>query len=268
MPGRRASIRSLLQTKLPLPPGGSKEVPQEAPDSISYRRLLAEFTRPNTADAVARSPRWKDAFRDPVKAVLKRLHAKGLLVEPKMGPDLAALFTRSDFDAKQRSLQDRLQKDLSDNEVIWEMLKGHAQQTAREGNLARCRNVHVAMANHLLRRDKRGRELQALCIVCVFDLCGVRNRDDAPAEIRKSHSRFDAARASLAPWLVSRVRNLSRELALSMGEIREIFLQVCTRLPVPRDPRKLWAVLQLALEGGFDSADDVRRSRAIRQILE
>jgi hypothetical protein len=103
-----------------------------------------------------------------------------------MGPDLAALFTRSDFDARQCSLQDRLQKDLSDNEVIWEMLKGHAQQTAREGNLARCRNVHVAMANHLLRRGKRGRELQALCIVCVFDLCGVRNRDDAPAEIRVS----------------------------------------------------------------------------------
>jgi hypothetical protein len=242
-------------------------VPQEAPDSISYRRLLAEFTRPNTADAVARSPHWKDAFRDPVLADRNPVARKDPAGN-SMGPDLAALFTRSDFDARQSSLQDRLQKDLSDNEVIWEMLKGHAHRTAREGNLARCRNVHVAMANHLLRRDKRGRELQALCIVCVFDLCGVRNRDDAPAEIRKSHSRFDAARASLAPWLVSRVRNLSRELALSMGGIREIFLQVCTRLPVPRDPRKLWAVLQLALEGGFDSADDVRRSRAIRQILE
>jgi hypothetical protein len=156
----------------------------------------------------------------------------------------------------------------SDNEVVWEMLKEQVQLTAREGNLARCRNVHLAMANHLLRRNKPTRALQALCVVCLFDLCGARNRDDAPAEIRKTYSRFDATRASLAPWLVTRVSHLSRDMTLSMDQIRDIFLGVSTRLKVPKDPRKLWAVLQLALEGGLDSDDEVRRGRRIRHILE
>jgi hypothetical protein len=156
----------------------------------------------------------------------------------------------------------------SDNEVVWEMLKGQVQLTAREGNLALCRNVHLAMANHLLRRNNPTRALQALCVVCMFDLCGARNRDDAPAEIRKSYSRFDAAGASLAPWLVSRVSHLTRDLTLSMDQIRDNFLSVATRLSVPKDSRKLWAVLQLALEGGLDPDDEVRRGRHIRHMLE
>jgi hypothetical protein len=159
-------------------------------------------------------------------------------------------------------------KPASDNEVVWEMLKEQVQLTAREGNLARCRNVHLAMANHLLRRNKPTRALQALCVVCIFDLCGARNRDDAPAEMRKTYSRYDATGAALAPWLVRRVSHLSRDMALSMEQIRDIFLGVSTRLKIPKDSRKLWAVLQLALEGGLDSDDEVRRGRHIRQILE
>lgn len=124
-----------------------------------------------------------------------------------------------------------------DYEATWEMFTRQAQRSAREGNLALCRNVHLMMANHLLRRNKRAKALQALCIVCVFDLCGVR---------------FGATCASLAPWLVSRVRNLSRELALSMEGLREIFLRVGTRLPVPKDSRELWAVLERALEEASD----------------
>jgi hypothetical protein len=156
----------------------------------------------------------------------------------------------------------------SDNEVVWEMLKGQVQLTAREGNLARCRNVHLAMANHLLRRNKPTRALQALCVVCLFDLCGARNRDDVPVETRKTYSRFDATRASLAPWLVTRVSHLSRDMTLSMDQIRDIFLGVSTRLKVPKDPRKLWAVLQLALEGSLDSDDERHRGRHIRDLLK
>jgi hypothetical protein len=196
--------------------------------------------------------------------------------------DVPVLLQRSESAAQTRITQDEAPADASmrpsaplsrieqtsDNEVVWEMLKEQVQLTAREGNLARCRNVHLAMANHLLRRNKPTRALQALCVVCLFDLCGARNRDDAPAEIRKTYSRFDATRASLAPWLVTRVSHLSRDMKLSMDQIRDIFLGVSTRLKVPKDPRKLWAVLQLALEGGLDSDDEVRRGKRIRHILE
>jgi hypothetical protein len=288
---RKVPIRSVLQTRVPFPPDRSIEVPHEVPDWISYRRLLAEFMLPNSADTVARSSYWSGALGEPVKTVLGRLKAKGLLIEPN-DPRARMRHNRDESDLRVLCLEhglpptgnadqlaDRLltidptgwllgyagellqcsnltDRKISDDEGIWEMLKRHAQQSAREGNLALCRNVHVAMANHLIRRSKRGTALQTLCIVCIFDLCGVRNRDDLPAGIRKLHSRFDPARASLAPWLVSRVRSLSRELALSTDGIREVFLRVGTRLPVPRDPRQLWAELRRALEGDLDSDDD------------
>jgi hypothetical protein len=309
----------------------------------SYRKLLAEFVLPKSSDAVARSPYWKEVFREPVKAVLQRLKAQGILVEPinprarmrcdrdesdlrmlclehglppigsaddlvdrlltidpsgwLLGyagellqcsefadrtpvarkkeaansplpdPDLACWFAQDDVDTQRYALQKRVERDPSPDEVIWEMLKGRARQTAREGNLALCRNVNLAMANHLVRQNKKTQALQALCIVCVFDLCGARNRSDVPIEVRETYSRFDADRASLASWLVRRVRVLSRELLLSMNELREIFLFVGTRLNAPIIPRKLWAVLQLALEGAFDSDEEIYSSRVIRDLL-
>jgi hypothetical protein len=155
-----------------------------------------------------------------------------------------------------------------DDQVIWGMLKRHAQQTAREGNLARCRNVHLTMANHLLRRNKLSKALQALCIVCAFDLCGARNCADARSETDKSNSRFDATRASLAPWLVSRVKSLCRDMTLSMDEIRDVFVGISSRLPITKDSLKLWAVLQLALQGALESHDDAARcSRVIQNLL-
>ena len=50
--------------------------------SPSYRELLAEFALPNSAEAVARSPYWKEVFSEPVRSVLRRLKAQGLLIEP------------------------------------------------------------------------------------------------------------------------------------------------------------------------------------------
>lgn len=293
-----------------------------------YRRLLAEFVLPNSAEAVARSPYWQEAFREPVRMVLRRLKAQGSLVEPN-NPRARMCLDRDESDLRLLSIEHGLQptgnadeladrlltidptgwllgyagellqcaetadrtmttrkvapaisrfpgpapagfkSGHSDNDVIWQMLKQRAQRTALEGNLALCRNVHLAMANHLLRRNKQTKALQALCVVCVFDLCGARNRSDEPPETGKTYARFDAARASLAPWLVSRVRNLSREMSLSMEEIREVFLRVGTRLPIPRDSRELWAVLQLALEGTPDSGDEgicLSAAKEVRQV--
>jgi hypothetical protein len=294
-------------------------------DSPSYRRLLEQFAQPNSAEAVARSPRWKEVFSEPVRSILRRLKARGVLIEPIdprarmrrdrdesdlrllcvehglqptggaeelidrllgidptawllgyagellqcsewaktalasrrgraasppiLDPDLDGLFTEGDLDTQRYVLQGRLGREPTDNEVIWEMLKRCAQQTALEGNLVRCRDVHLAMAQHLLRRNKNPQALQALCVVCVFDLCGARNRNDVPAEIRQSYSRFDPDRASLPAELVRRLSELSREMSLSMNELRDIFLDIGTRLHLPETPRKLWAVLQLALEG-------------------
>jgi hypothetical protein len=155
----------------------------------------------------------------------------------------------------------------SDNEEMWEILKRHALQAARDGNLMRCRTVHLAMANHLLRRHKHKKALQALYIVCVFDLCGARNRQDASGDTSRSYSRFDGSSASLAPGIVRRVRDVAREMVLSMDEMREIFLNISARLPVPKDSRRLWAVLQLALEGGLDSDDAVSFRRVIHSLL-
>jgi hypothetical protein len=187
---------------------------------------------------------------------------------PILDPDLAGLFTQGDVDTQRFLLQDRLEREPTDNEVIWAMLKARAQQTALEGNLALCRNVYLSMANHLSRRNKKPQALQALCIVCVFDLCGARNRDDVPAEIRKSYSRFDPDRASLRAWLVRRLSDLSSEMNLSRNELREIFLAIGTRLNVPKTPRKLWAVLQLALEGALDSNTETDGNRDIRELLD
>jgi hypothetical protein len=187
---------------------------------------------------------------------------------PILDPDLAGLFTQGDVDTQRYLLQDRLGREPTDKEVIWAMLKGRAQQTALEGNLALCRNVHLSMANHLSRRNKKFVALQALCIVCVFDLCGARNRGDVPVEIRKSYSRFDPDRASLPSWLVRRLSDLSREMDLSMNELREIFLAIGTRLKLPKTPRRLWAVLQRALEGVLDSNAETDGNRDIRELLD
>jgi hypothetical protein len=290
------------------------------------RRLLAEFVLPNSAHAVARSAYWKQAFREPVRAVLGRLKAHGLLVEPddpraricqnRDESDLRVLCLEhgllplgraqeladrlltidpsgwllgysgellqcSEFAARSvatqskspasvpspESAQGRVENDSSGNEDIWEMLRSQVVQTARDGNLALCRNVHVAMANHLLRRNKQGRALQALCIVCVFDLCGARNRSDAPEDIRESYSRFDTALASLAPWLVKRVSTLSRDMGFSVEQTREFFLEVTARLKIPTDRARLWAVLQRGLEGSLNADDEILRNRAIQNIL-
>ncbi len=265
--------------------------------SPAHRRLLAEFLLPNSANAVARSAYWKEVFRQPVKSVLGRLKAQGLLVEP-VNPRARMCYARDESDLRVLCLehglqpmgnadqladrlltidptgwllgyagellqcselaartlaaqchlpQSRIEGGRSDDEAILETLKGHARQTARAGNLALCRNVHVAIANHLQQRNKRTKALQALCVVCVFDLCGARDRDDVPAHMRRTYSRFDPNRAALTPWLVRRVSDLSREMALSMDEIGEIFIRVGTRLRVPRDAQELWAAMRLAL---------------------
>jgi hypothetical protein len=312
-------------------------------NSPSYRKLLAEFVLPNSAEAVARSPYWKEVFSEPVRSILRRLKAQGILSEPidprarmcrgrdesdlrllcvehglqptgsvdelvdrllgidptawllgyagellqcsdwakrllasrdrvassrLLDADLAGLFTDGDVDTQRYLLHDRLAREPSDDEVIWEMLKGRAQQTALDGNLALCRQVHLVMAHHLLRRNKNAQALQALCIACIFDLCGARNRGDAPAEIRKSYSRFDPGLASIPSGLVRDLGDLSREMRLSMDELREIFLAIGTRLNVPKAPRKLWAVLQLALEGSLDSNAESHGSRVIRELLD
>ena len=51
-------------------------------NSPSYRKLLAEFALPNSAEAVARSPYWNEVFSEPVRSILRRLKAQGVLIEP------------------------------------------------------------------------------------------------------------------------------------------------------------------------------------------
>ncbi len=151
-------------------------------------------------------------------------------------------------------------------DTTWEMLTARAERTARDGNLALCRDVYLWMANHLVRRHAKIQALQALCVVCVFDLCGARNRSELPEQLHNTESRFDAALASLDPCLVQRVRTLSRELGLSIEGIREIFLRVCRRLELPKHSQKLWVVFQLALGGALETVD-ADSSRVIRRLL-
>jgi hypothetical protein len=152
-------------------------------------------------------------------------------------------------------------------DLILTLLTARAEKAARDGNLALCRNVYLWMANHLTRQDKRSQALRALCVVCIFDLCGARNRSDLPALKNETLSRFDAGLASLDPSLVRRVRGLSREMHLSMNELRHIFLRVGRRLELPKHTGKLWAVFQLAFVGALDSVDD-DRNRVLRRMLE
>jgi hypothetical protein len=303
-------------------------------NSLAYQKLLEAFVAPNSPDAVERSPRWRDVFREPVRVVLRELQAQGILIEtndpraricfdrdesdlrmlcleyslPTMGgadqladrllaidptgwllgyagellqcaesavraspalpdPDVGELFTQGDFDAKRHELQDRGGSASSDDEVIWQMLKERADRTAREGDLRLCRNVHLAMANHLMRRKNPVKALQVHCVVCVFDLCGVRNRSDAPLHARKTYSRFDAARTSLAASLVTRMSDLSREMGLPMDGVRDVFLGIAGRLKVPKDSRKLWAVVKLAMDGRLEVEDENTRNRAIQDLL-
>jgi hypothetical protein len=175
---------------------------------------------------------------------------------------------RHDVDAQRNRHRDRIGSGFSDDEVNWQMLKGRARQAAHVGNLALCRNLHLDMANHLIRRSKGKQAIQALCVVCTFDLCGARNRGDVPSHLRASYSRFKLDRPSLSLSLVRRMGNLSGEMMLTMNEVREIFLSVATCLKVPRSPRKLWKVLQLAMEGTLDCEEGTSGSRIIRDLLE
>jgi hypothetical protein len=162
--------------------------------------------------------------------------------------------------------QSGIERPNPNDESMWGMLRKQALQTAREGNLLRCRNVHRTMANHLLRRNRSKKALKALCVVCIFDLCGARNCGE-PGEAGRRHPRFDSARASLAPASVRMMRSLARESTLSMYDLREIFLSVSARLPIPKDSRRLWAVLHLALKGTLDPNDAVGCSRVIQNFL-
>jgi hypothetical protein len=342
-PPARSGVPIPLYISKPATAGITRRDASRLINLTSYKELLAQFVLPNSAQAVARSPYWKGVFREPVKTVLQRLKAQGILVEPVnpraricfdrdesdlrmlclehglqptggaddlvgrlltidptgwllgylgellqcsefaerpmatrreamlnsplLDPELAGLFGQRDVDTQRYLLRDRIERNPSDNEVVWEMLKERAQHTARDGNLALCRNVHLAMANHLIRRNKKTQALQALCVVCIFDLCGARDRSDVPAEMRATYSRFDADRASLASWLVRRLRDLSSDMMLSTSQLQEIFLFVGSCLKVPATPRKLWMILQLALEGALDCNAEIYSSRAIRDLL-
>jgi hypothetical protein len=281
-PVRAGSSGVPLEAMHPLVDQTTWDCAQRLCKSPVYRQILAEFVLPNAAEAVAQSPYWESRFGGPVEVALGTLKAHGLLTEPtnpharmcheRQESDLRALCAKCGLESTGgvEQLAGRLlsidpsgwllgypgeflqcselavravRLASGEVQVEWVMLKRHAQQTAREGKLARCRDVHLAMANYLLGRNKRKKALQALCIVCAFDLCGARNR--AP----EADSSFDANRASLAPWLVERLSALSRDMALSMEAIREIFIGVASRLPVPQDAFTLWGLLQPALEG-------------------
>ena len=177
------TLFGLLRSK---PPSG-RGLPDLPP---LYRRLLAEFVLPNSADAIARSSYWQEAFREPVRVVLRRLKAHESLVEPN-NPRARMRLDRDESDLRLLCIEHGLQPtgsadqltdrllaidptgwllgyagellqcaefanrpiiapkvapqispfqdaDLrgvpgehSDNEVIWQMLKQHAQRTAR-----------------------------------------------------------------------------------------------------------------------------------------
>lgn len=292
-------------------------------DVVRLRNLLAEFARPNSANAVARSPYWREQFREPVETILKRLKSQGILVETddprarlsrdRDESDLRVLClelglspagraeqlverlltidpsgwllgypgellqcsktaVRMMIGPKEEALKisppvPRAPTPPAARDLIWTLLTARAEKTARDGNLALCRNVYLWMANHLIRGEKRSQALRALCVVCIFDLCGARNRSELPTLENETQSRFDATLASLDPSLVRRVRGLSREMHLSMNELRHIFLRVGRRLELPKHAGKLWAVFQLAFVGALDSVDD-DRNRVLRRLLE
>src|ERR1035441_553048 len=62
----------------PVPPPGSFD----REDFARTRKLLAEFVIPKSANEVARSPKWRGLFCEPVMTILRRLKARGILVEP------------------------------------------------------------------------------------------------------------------------------------------------------------------------------------------
>lgn len=187
---------------------------------------------------------------------------------PSLDWDLARTIRQGGVDAQRDRRRDWIAGQLAGDKVNWQMLKERAQQAAQVGNLVLCRHVHLEMADHLIGRSKGKPAIQALCVVCIFDLCGARNREAVPKHMRATYSRFDLDRPSLTLSLVRRMGDLSAELTLTRNEVREIFLSVATCLKVPRSPRKLWKVLQLALEGTLDCEDRASGSRITRDLLE
>jgi len=57
-------------------------------------------------------------------------------------------------------------------------------------------------------------------------------------------------------------------MSLSVHRMHEIFLSVTARLPLPKESRRLWTVIEFALEGGLDLHDAVQCRRVIRNMLE
>jgi len=312
-------------------PAGERMAREEV---VRLRTLLAEFARPNSAQAVARSAYWRAQFSEPVETILKRLKIQGILIEaddPRArlarDPDESDLrvlclelglspvgsaeqlldrllsidpsgwllgypgellqcsktAARMMIGLKEQALQippmtppgadepGPLGADApaapAARDPIWTLLTARAEKTARDGNLAVCRNVYLWMANHLIRRNRRSQALRALCVVCIFDLCGARNRSDLPAPSNETQSRFDAELACLDPSLVRRMHGLSQDMQLSMNELRHIFLHVGERLELPKSTAKLWSVFQLAFVGALDAVDE-DRNRVLRRLLD
>src|ERR1700728_1967294 len=85
-PGRdlRTPIDAPIPTDVSIPAAAGVDPEHAHRPRVSplYQTLLAEFVLPNSSNAVARSPYWEDALGEPVKRVLGRLKAQGLLVEP------------------------------------------------------------------------------------------------------------------------------------------------------------------------------------------
>jgi hypothetical protein len=183
-------------------------------------------------------------------------------------PDFRFLVTGEQVDAERDRLRRELGiTDLTDDEVKWALLEKMPAVYSAEGNWGLARNSYLLMADFLLRRWKLNDALNLYFRVCAMDLNGAENRGRLSQELPKEFPPFDLRSASLAPYVVERVRVIARKMKLSMDDVRTLFANTGSTEVYPVPPEKSAEVLVLALENKIDLNNQPNCFVQIRVLL-
>lgn len=158
----------------------------------------------------------------------------------------------NDYRRVENELRNKWHTQPSTTDVFWfsGMQKAMKQAEKRDWSGYRSEKLHTAEILAALKDYKRAFFLNLE--ICYIDLNGPTNRGTYGFKLSAEYPIWDPKFARLAPAIVSRLKQLSKELSYSVSGVESEFMRIATsyhentRLPVP--PRSAWQSLRIALE--------------------
>ncbi|MGA3373586.1 MAG: SAP domain-containing protein [Terracidiphilus sp.] len=136
---------------------------------------------------------------------------------------LQGLFSHEEFCNEKAALTHRFSAERSgqpsNDDVKWSLLNRRAIQHAAEGNLGLARNVYLAMADFLKRREKPRQALPLYLLVCAYDLNGAINRGGISGELLKRFPLFDSEFSTLAPSVIQEIQSITEDESMKLDEV-------------------------------------------------